>query len=338
VKGESATGKSYVVGQVADFFPQRAVLSMTSASDKALFHLNRSLQHRVLIFGEQHGMSSERLNYYIRELLSNGSIEQYSVQPGKGGHTTKHQKKKGPTSFVTTATSDLHPENETRLLALPMDESPEATAEIMKVIARGHDGTQLTVKPEFTPEVWKEFHTWIAAQGNKVEISFAQPLAELIEPTSVRLRRDFGKLLSLIAAHALLHRKTRTIGANGVIAEVKDYRAVWKIMRKIFALTMEQSVDPVVRQTVEAVYSLKSATITVDDLAGALGIVKSNAARRFRKAEQAGFLMNRGAGPGKPYAIAPAAPLPGDSAVLPTPTALRRVVKNAQRATLNKSK
>ncbi len=68
----------------------------------------------------------------------------------------------------------------------------------------------------------------------------------------------------------------------------------------------------------------------MDVLAKTLGIDKSNAARRFQKAAEAGFLMNRGAGAGRPYAIAIATPLPTDDAVLPTPKALRHAIKAAR--------
>lgn len=330
VKGESAAGKSHVVSTVAALFPKRATLSMTSASDKALFHLKKSLRHRVLIFGEQHGMSSEKLNYYIREFLSNGFIEQYAVRPGKGGHNTRYSRKSGPTSFITTSTSDLHPENETRLLSLSIDESREATAAIMLAIARCHDGSGVKERMRFAMQEWRDFQSWFATQDNKVEITFAQGLAGMIDPNSIRLRRDFGKLLNLIATHALLHRQSRRSGPNGLIAEMSDYRAVWKIMRRTFALSMEKSIDTAIRQTVEAVEAMGSATVTMDTLAKRLGLDKSNAARRYHRAAAAGFLMNRGEGHGRPYAIALAAPLPADDSTLPSPKALRRAIKAAK--------
>ncbi len=43
----------------------------------------------------------------------------------------------------------------------------------------------------------------------RVAIPFAQALADLVPPKAVRLRRDFGLLLTLIRAHALLHRASR---------------------------------------------------------------------------------------------------------------------------------
>jgi len=330
VKGESAAGKSYAVSAVANFFPKRASLAMTSASDKALFHLKVSLRHRVLIFGEQHGMSSERLNYYIRELLSNGCIQQYAVRPGKGGHTTERSRTMGPTSFITTATNDLHPENETRLLALRIDESRRATKKIMLAVARTFNHSKVKGKSQYSLEDWKTFQTWQAAQPNKVHIPFAETLAELIDPNSLRWRRDIGKLINLVATHALLHRQTRRIGPNGVVAKIADYRAIWKVLRKSFALSVEQSIDPSIRETVEAVRAIRSTPVTMDALAKQLGVDKSNAGRRYRKAAEAGFLMNRGRGAGHPYAIDLAAPLPDDDAVLPSPKALSQAVKAAR--------
>lgn len=201
----------------------------------------------------------------------------------------------------------------------------------MKAIARSHDGTRKSSKPKYSIQEWQDFQSWISTQPNAVNIPFAQTLADLIAPNSIRLRRDFGKLMGLISAHTLLHRKSRSEKRGELVAKIADYRVIWKILRRVFALGVEQSVDPVIRQTVDAVRDFNSPTMSLEDLAKALGIDKSNAGRRYKKAEEAGFLMNRGAGVGRPHAIALANAVPADDAVLPTPKAVRKAWKAAQK-------
>ena len=52
---------------------------------------------------------------------------------------------------------------------------------------------------------WLALHSWLEGAEHRVAIPFAADLAERIPPVAVRLRRDFGQLLALIRAHAILH-------------------------------------------------------------------------------------------------------------------------------------
>jgi hypothetical protein len=81
-------------------------------------------------------------------------------------------------------------------------------------------------------------------------VPFATTLAALIPPVSVRLRRDFKLLLTLIRAHALLHRETRDRDPQGrIVATVVDYGAVRALVEKLFSEGIEATVPPTVRET-----------------------------------------------------------------------------------------
>ena len=315
IKGDSSVGKSSLLDRILKYFPKRAFLEITGASDKALLYSEDTFVNRVLIFAEKHGLSSDLLNYYVRELLSRGYIEHLTVRPGTGGHKTHKIVKPGPTGFITTTTGDLHSENETRMLALQADDSNSTTAEVMGAIAREYNGKG---KPTHLspPKRWQDFQRWFAKQSTEVIIPFSEAISDLIPPTTPRLRRAFGLVMGLVSVHALLHRMTRGSRKDCVIAQFKDYRAVRALVERVLADNLEQSVPPTIRETVEAVAAITKSHITLDDLAAKLGINKSNASRRFRKAEDAGYLMNRGMGP--TFAIALANPMPSDGKMLPT--------------------
>jgi hypothetical protein len=57
-----------------------------------------------------------------------------------------------------------------------------------------------------------------------------------VPPVAVRLRRDFRLLLSLIEAHALLHRERRDRDEQGrIVATRDDYATVRELVADLFA-------------------------------------------------------------------------------------------------------
>jgi len=73
VKGTSASGKSYIIKAVTNYFPPSAYFAMTSMSEKALIYTKEDFRQRFLIVYEASGMASDFSTYLIRTLLSEGS-------------------------------------------------------------------------------------------------------------------------------------------------------------------------------------------------------------------------------------------------------------------------
>ena len=66
----------------------------------------------------------------------------------------------GPTGLLTTTTLvSLHPENETRLISIPTDESSEQTTRIMTAIAEGDRGRSSGRSIDYAP--WHTFQRWL---------------------------------------------------------------------------------------------------------------------------------------------------------------------------------
>src|SRR5215204_564497 len=128
-------------------------------------------------------------------------------------------------------------------------------------------------------------------------IPYAKTLAELIPPVAVRLRRDFGALLNLIRAHALLHQASRDRDAEGrIIATIEDYARVRVLVADLVSEGIEVTVPKTVRETVEAVMRLREDSngepVTVTDLARALRLDRSAVSRRVRNAKDRGYLRD----------------------------------------------
>jgi biotin operon repressor len=252
---------------------------------------------------EAEGMMAAQ--YTLRVLLSEHHLSYYTVEKDKG---TNHQHtvvvhKDGPTGFITTTTlSTLHPENETRLFSLTLDESTEQTRRIMESTAACYAGGC---------ERRIDLETFRAAQQMlepvRVCIPYAGYLAQRIPARPIRMRRDFSRILAAIEACAVLHQHQRhhreQNGADVIEADLRDYFIVKTLFESAFrrAITGEQ---PQVRQLVRELASLSAKRngdwVGARDLRDALGLSKATCWRRIQVAQEAGLIEERDDGIGKP--------------------------------------
>jgi hypothetical protein len=319
LKGPSAAGKSANVDRVLAFFPAEAVYSLSGMSERYLVYDEEPIKHRMLVLHEAAGMSGEYATYLIRTLLSEGRLRHGTVESTPEGLRATRVEREGPTGLITTTTQvSLHGENETRLLSIPVDDTSEHTRAVMGAIARGN-GHVLDLRE------WHALQLWLADGERRVEVPFAEALADLIPPLAVRLRRDFGSLLGLVSAHALLHRATRPVDERGVVqATLDDYAAVRELVVDLISDGIGATVSPEIRETVRAVAQLADTDGYASNaqLAAALGLDRSAVSRRVRVAVEKGYLVNDEDRPRKPTKLRTADPLPDDVVILPTAEAL----------------
>jgi hypothetical protein len=155
-----------------------------------------------------------------------------------------------------------------------------------------------------------------------VTIPYAKALARLVPPVAVRLRRDFGAVLNLIRAHAVLHQATRERDAEGrIVASFADYTTVRELVAELVSAGAEAAVPKTVRETVEAAQRLLESSgddpIIVTTLAETLKLDKSATLRRVRAAIDRGYLKNLEDRKGRPARLVLGDPLPKDIEVLP---------------------
>jgi len=314
VKGPSAGGKSYLVETVCTYFPEDAVYALTAMSEHALAYGTEPLAHRFLVLYEAAGLEGDFATYLVRSLLSEGRVRYETVEKTANGLEPRLIEREGPTGLVTTTTKvALHPENETRLLSIPITDTAEQTKDVLRALA----GSDERALPELGP--WIALQAWLSVSERRVAIPYAKDLAELVAPIAVRLRRDFGALLSLIRAHALLHQASRDRDDHGrIVAALEDYAVVRDLVADLVSEGVEATVAPIVRETVQAVASANvEEGLPIRRLAILLQIDKSAASRRWKRAEAGGYLKNLETARGKPARIVLADPLPDDVEVLP---------------------
>ena len=320
IKAPSAAGKSYLVDTVLRFFPESAFYTVTGMSERALVYSEEELKHRILVIYEAAGMASDGFApYFLRTLLSEGHIRYETVEtPKKGKPKGVVLEREGPTGAILTTTRvKLDPELETRLLSIPVTDSAKQTKAVMYALAEEDDS-----EPEIDVQ-WPQLQQAIAAEGPGATIPFARELAEAIPPAATRLRRDFGAILGLIRAHALLHGATRDRREDGrTVAAIEDYAVVRELVGDLISEGVGRTVSPETRETVQAIERLApdhEDGVRQIALAAELDLDRGTVSRRVRKALDGGYLRNLEEKRGRPHRLLPGDPLPEEQVILPEP-------------------
>ncbi len=307
IKGPPASGKSFMVERVLAHFPNDAAIKATSMSEKALLFLNEDLRHKHIVIAESHGISSQFQDYLIRNLLSEGTLDYFKTEQGANGATTKRYVRQGPTGLIITTTQlSLHPDNETRLMTLEACSSAHWTRKAMQAMA---------ARKECLPGVdpaWIALQAWLAAGERRVVVPYAAALASLIPANTVRIRRDFGHLLSLIEAHALLHRLSRERDDEGrIVATLRDYNLVRDMVERVLSNALGATVSDEMRQTVTVVRRLAHILdSSLKAIAENLGVDRSTASRRCKAALAAGYIVRQKVPRRNEFEYLPDCPLP----------------------------
>jgi hypothetical protein len=324
VKAPSAAGKSFLVETVLRFFPPSAFHVVTGMSERALVYSEEPLVHRVLVIYEAAGMASDGFApYFLRTLLSEGHIRYETVEtPKQGKPRGVVLERQGPTGAILTTTRvKLDPDLETRLLSIPVTDSAAQTKAVMYALAEEQGEPQIDLE-------WFSLQPVVAEDGGcRVIIPFARDLADAIPPAATRLRRDFGVILELIRAHALLHRATRDRDENGrTIAVIDDYAVVRELVADLISEGVGRTVSPETRETVEAIERLGpdyEDGVMQAALAVELHLDRGTVSRRVRKALDGGYLRNLEDKRGRPHRLIPGDSLPDEQVILPEPEDLR---------------
>jgi hypothetical protein len=323
LKGPSSGGKSYLVERVLAFFPKSSYYALTAMSERTLAYSEEPIRHRFLVIYEAAGMSGDFATYLMRSLLSEGRLRYETLEKTSEGVRPRLIEREGPTGLIVTTTAvKLHPENETRLLSLTVTDTQDQTRAVMAALA--------DEAGEAAPDLatWHALQIWLESAEYRVSIPYAKKLAELIPPVAVRLRRDFGAVLNLIRAHALLHQATRQHDAEGrIVATLEDYAAVRELVADLVSEGIEATVPETVRETVEAVKRLREDSngepVTVAELARELKLDRSAVSRRVRNAKDRGYLRDLEENQRKPSRLVLGDELPDDLQILPNPEDVR---------------
>lgn len=231
VKSASAGGKNTLVRAVTDHLPPAEVLEISDMTPRALQYLaGKGLKGTVLVLIEQD--AGDRAETPIRIAMSEGKLTTLapSKDPATGEIVTKQYVMEAGCIFSTTTRASLNDENETRVLEITLDESPEQTRRINEEIAR-RAANPASAQEE--AEQARELEVWRVALGllepAEVIVADAPRLVGKIPSSRIRARRDFQRLLDLIKGSALLHQRQREWRKGLVVATDQDVQVALEL-------------------------------------------------------------------------------------------------------------
>jgi hypothetical protein len=191
------------------------------------------------------------------------------------------------------------------MLSLEVDDSREQTKQVLEKVATVRGLGLESDMPDFAE--WQAFQRCIEMGERRVVIPYAVAIARGIPAVSIRQRRDFSHLLTIIKAHALLHQKHRKRDEHGrIVADIEnDYKAAYKLLYDVLAESAGLALDKKMAETLEAVEKLVKEKppdegVTAASVAAELNLDKSAGRRRVTKALVAGYLVNLEQRKGRP--------------------------------------
>jgi hypothetical protein len=237
VKGRSSSGKSFLVKSVLKLIPPRGYYELSSMSTKALVYADLDFTHRHLVLYEEDGLNNEEVLYLVRTLLSEGEIRYLTVEKTPQGKMAAREiHRPGPTGLITTLTKGLTKEdNETRTFSLYMDDSKDHTLRVVHALAMRES---VGARPEVEVAPWHALYE--ALPHVEVVVPFAPAIARLLDAKDLpedltRLRRDFGRFLTLVKVVALLHHARREEREGRIVATLEDYALAYHLAARPMA-------------------------------------------------------------------------------------------------------
>ena len=217
---QSSAGKNALWDTTLSLLPEEMVVRRSGLTAKALFRTEADLKGAVLYLQEVAG--SEDANYSIRVMQSDGRLEYEATEKMPDGSMKNVvYRTEGPTVIVQTTTKNhLHPENETRVFPIYIDESAEQTGRIVESILK--DAAGRGVNNAERERVRERWHDAIRLLEPDQEVVI--PYAERIEiPNSpIRIRRDARRLMDVVWVIAWLHQHSRERDEAGHIVATED--------------------------------------------------------------------------------------------------------------------
>jgi hypothetical protein len=327
IKGESGAGKSFGLHAGLQYVPNSAYQEVHGLSPKALVHAARhDLKHRFLIIQEAAGFAKEGW-VFLRQLLTEGTIKYMTVAQTRDGHAGKDlEAVEGPMGVMMTTTADrLHAEDDTRLLSLYVDRSPEQIRRVIMMHAQEPPRKQ----SQGDLSQWHALYDYVCGGSTEVEIPYRRELLSKLPDSYPRVLRDIPKVLALIRAHTMLHQRTREHSGNIIKATMDDYSAVYELVSEALSFGLKASVPSHILEVVNAVCELHQMVqnpVGQAEVAEFLNRDQTVVSRNIATAIKEGFVENKNPGQGREHAYVPGKRGLPSRSVLPTPEELEAAV------------
>lgn len=207
LKGLFGTGKTVLVETTGKLMPKDNLLFIGTFSNESLEYMD-NLPHMIIIETEAHKANDpmyEKIERTFRQLISEAKVTKAVAIKDKntGRFVTEIRTVNGPIVYITTTTQQhLNEENESRLLILHTDDSPDHIARVNAMLDRRAMGIRTSeTEEELICEKWRRYIDELPAiKTRDILVPFANKL-HLQVPGSggTREREKLLKIVSLVA-------------------------------------------------------------------------------------------------------------------------------------------
>ena len=245
VQGSSGSGKSHLIGKVADLIPQEWVRRYTRISDKALYNFGEwELKNNLIIIEDYDGLSEE-VEYALRELMSSHRLSYLVSDHGergkadnKNGGGKAELYVRGPiATMAATTQGQLYHDNETRVFVIGVDESSEQTLRIIKA-------ANLRASGEHNQQAEEAAVTTLQNYLRSLKpLEVVNPYLKHIKlpVSSSQQRRLHAQFSGLCNQITLLHQHQRKRDKQGrLIAQKEDVAAAVELMFESIILKVDE--------------------------------------------------------------------------------------------------
>ena len=221
----SGTGKSSILDALTKLMPPEHLRSVERLTAAALFYVGAdSLSHRLLIVDEMDGQADAE--HPLRVLQSKGELRLSSTVGGKADTLVA----RGPVAVMSGTTStSIDIQNASRCILVPLDDGRAQTLAVQAAQRRSWAGK---AGPGIDVQRWQDAQRLLGEElPAQVLIPFAERLTFPARTTTDR--RSSARVLSLVAAHAVLSQRRRKRDKDRIVATPEDYRIVHGLVRPL---------------------------------------------------------------------------------------------------------
>ena len=249
VQGSSGSGKTHIIGSIADLMPVEDVLRFTRITESSLYNWGEfDLFRKIIIIEDLDGLKEEAL-YALRELISNQFLSSsVSMKDKKGNNKSTRKEVKGQFSSLSATTKgETYEDNMSRSFLIAVDESKEQTQRIITHQNKRNAG-------EIDPA------------AKQIAIGFIQQIVrslkyyEVINPYATKLqlpekvhkiRRLNEMYQAVIKQVTFLNQYQRQLtNSNQLITEIEDIEQATEILFESIVLKVDE-LDGSLRQFFE---------------------------------------------------------------------------------------
>ncbi|MBI3591676.1 MAG: hypothetical protein HY094_09915 [Candidatus Melainabacteria bacterium] len=207
LKGGFSSGKTCLVETAAKLMPNGKVLFIGTFSNESLEYMD-NLPHMIIIETEAHKANDpkyEKIERTFRQLISEAKVGKAVTikDPNTNRFVTEIRTAYGPIVYITTTTQQhLNEENESRLLILHTDDSPEHIARVNAMLDRRAMGIRISeTEEELICEKWQRYIGELPAiKTRDILVLFANKLHMQVPGSGgTREREKLLKIISLVA-------------------------------------------------------------------------------------------------------------------------------------------